>query len=345
MRAMESKEKLMQTFYNFKSDDVKKVDVLIRRIKRHLEKEPDVELSFILHILASQQADNNCQSFEKCCEIAYPIFKHLDSVNKWGYLELYVLSMAIAYHTDYNKTLDIFRKALDLLDEKCAEDKEYNYILINMHCTILLRMIRANYLDPAVDKATLNADFERSYNYVMEVCERRNLLQKYSMLVRRGILEHDLDMINNAIAELRKSRNIKRYKDARDEVAEYIFYMDVEFDKEWYDFSIGYLITKRRSELGCAVEDFADMMNIDINTVYAIERGDGGISTMRLRQIAKLLEVHPGYFFGAAPLIEKTPDIHSLQFARIINGATDEEKASVLQAAKFAMKLMRKYKE
>jgi len=344
-----TKDILVNEYFSAKSGDTKKADNFISSIETYLKKETDIELTLILHALKAQKADIDNKKFSECCTLALPIFEHLENTeNDWGRIELHVLSVAITYHSDYNKTTELAREALDVLeDEEHIGNPEYRTMRTNIHSNLTLRMLRARYRDIDLNNPTevakLEAAFKYSYNYVMDICVRKNILAwQYILTARKGVFENKRELLEEGLSKLLKAGEKQKYKTTKDEVVEYLTHMK-DLSKDLANFLTGYQVRKRRKELNMAPTDLAFALDTDQNVITSIERGDGGVSRKRLRSLAKILKVEIGYFEGDDS--KKTEDIDPFMASieACMHSATNEDKENALKVLQLMMNM--KYPE
>jgi len=330
VRTKSTKETLTSAFYAETSTNYG-IDRLIAKFEKRLAKEHDAELLFMLQSLRAWLAELEGNDFRTCCAIATPLFEHLTSCLNWSYMELFVLSRAITAHQDFNKTRSLFQEALDLLnDEEYVNDEKYKMIGFTMHFNMTMRIIRAKYHDPGIDMSMLDDLFARCHDHVMEVYVRKNLPHQHILKIRRGVYENDMDMINDGLSDLYDVGDKKLYKIIKDEVAEYLTYMDDELGRPLTTYLLGYQLRKRRSLLRLTTMQFADLLETDQTTINAIERGEDGVSLERLRRICKILKVSADYFLGIERTYE-SEDIFLTQFKARFYKATDAQKELILK--------------
>jgi len=334
-----TKEILIERFFALKGMETTKMDQLIIRINSLISRQPDTDLTLILCLLNAYKAEHSFQPFENCCTIAAPIFEILDNTTNWGYLELFVLSSAISYHQDFNKTYELFQETLDVLDlDEHANNPKCRSIRTALHGNFTQRINRARYYESTTSSTLLKKLFEDSYAHAMEVFERINSPLKHVLEVRRGIHENNLAMSEAGLNALKKRRETRQHLYSKDELMEFIVEMDGELSPQFYKYLQGYQIRKRRIELGMSVEDLAEALGWDEPLLTAIERGSDGASIRRLRKIAHELRVSLDYFYGDE---EKKYDQELDLFMYAINAhthdATETDKKFILNMVKSYM--------
>lgn len=75
-------------------------------------------------------------------------------------------------------------------------------------------------------------------------------------------------------------------------------------DANTVDRQVGERMRRRRILLGLTQDQLADALGISYQQIQKYETGANRVSAGRLAQIAEVLEVQPGWFFGAAEKVE-----------------------------------------
>ncbi|MDP3460633.1 MAG: helix-turn-helix transcriptional regulator [Hyphomonas sp.] len=75
-------------------------------------------------------------------------------------------------------------------------------------------------------------------------------------------------------------------------------------DASTVDRQVGERMRRRRILLGLTQDQLADALGISYQQIQKYETGANRVSAGRLAQIAEVLEVQPGWFFGAAERTE-----------------------------------------
>jgi transcriptional regulator with XRE-family HTH domain len=327
-----TKESLIDEFlaFNIKS---KNIDALIAKFEGYMANDPDKTVGLILYALKLGKAETDQQDFLDCCAIAAPVFEYLEDITNWSYIEFYVLAGAIGYQADYNKALQFFNEALDVLDDEYADDPQYKSIYTALHMNFTLRVVRAKAYNPDVDKDELKGVFMRSYDYAMKACADKDLPHQHVLNVRRGVIEENLDKVESELEKLHKLGQKKMFKITRDEIAETLRTMSPILSKSLMDYLRGYLIRKRRRELNMSSLELAYALETDQPMINNIERGEVGVSVERLTKIAQVLLVGTDYFTGSDLQAIDDFDPFMVKFKARITGATDEDKELILELA------------
>lgn len=337
MRVKITKETLVKSFLSLESTATKECDKLITRIETFASTKPDTELTLIVNLLKATRADNKLLKFEDCCAIAAPVFEILDNTTHWGYIECYVLTIAIGYCYDFDRTYALFQEAIDVLDsDDYVNDSRYKSLRTNLHINLTLRIARARYYDLTLKYDRLQGLFKQSYDYMMETFKRKNLPQQYVLEARRGIFENNMKLVEAALNKLAEIKERKWYRVTKDEIMESLLIMgDVEISKPLSRLLIGFQIRKRRNELGITVEGLADMTGFEETTITAIERAAEGVSLQRLNKIARALQVDISYFCGDESGIRaRKTDKFIQSMETLMHDATDEDRNFIYSMAK-----------
>ncbi|MCL2840726.1 MAG: helix-turn-helix domain-containing protein [Defluviitaleaceae bacterium] len=334
------KEQLIAEFLHHKSSDSIKTNKLIIKFEKELNKSPDAEVTLFMYALKVQKSRDDNKSFKESCAIATPIFEQIESTVTWGYHELLALSFVIGYSADFDKTVSFYKKAQDVLsDKKYVDNPEFVAMGLSMTGNFTLRILRAKYFDKDVSDDTLKPLFQESYNSLMEVFSDTQLSHKYILEVRRGIFENNMALVDSGLSKLLELTDKKRYASAVAEIVECLANMNELLSKPLQDFFIGHQAKKRRIELKLSVFDVAVALDTDQSTISAIERGDNGVSTHRLSQLAKVLFVREQYFFGDDTKKLDITDPFIVAMQANIHDATEEEKEFILSFTKQLLSL------
>ena len=338
MKTKDTKEMLVSDYLADKRDDTKKSDSLIRRLEKYLSGEADPELILILQVLRTLRADIDQKEFSECCAVAAPIFEQLENTTTWGYIEFNALSSVIGYHINYEKTLELFQEALDVLeDEEYMNNPKFNAICTTLHFNITLRLLRVKYFDHDVDTVKLEDLFTRSYKHVMGVSVRKGLPHQHIPQVRRGIFENNIELINSGLYRLDELNEKKRYRTTRDEIAEYLSHMDGDLSKPLLNFLVGHQLRKLRNLRNMTPLELGHAIDVDQNAITAIERGDDGVSVQRLYKLANVLGTDMRYFFGDEDKKAEDVDPFMLTVKAYMSGTTEADKTLILKVIKTLM--------
>jgi len=335
-----TKEMLINEFLSHNTMKGKKAERMIARIEEFVGSEPDNELLLILHALYALKADNSNHPLEQCYDIATPAFEMLEDITNWGYVEFNVLSVVISFAADFNKAYALFQEAVSLLnDPEYLNDSKYKSVYKTIHYNFTLRILRARYYEPDMDVPLLRKLFKESSDYIIEVCQRKNLPQRYVMEVRRAVFANDMNALNKWLDILEKIGERKWYKTTMDEILEFVSLMRGEMSKPISRALAGYLMRKRRMELGLSISDLAEILKWDNTAVAGAERASDGVSIQRLRKVAHALGVTLDYFCGDETR-EPEDDPFMSAVKAYTHGVSDADKEYILDLIKLCVSRM-----
>ncbi|MCL2840595.1 MAG: helix-turn-helix transcriptional regulator, partial [Defluviitaleaceae bacterium] len=286
-----STEDLISEFLAFRARTISETERLIAKCERQLEKEPSDRLNLCILALKIIHADNTNQSFKDCCAVAAPIFKHLkETKGDWDFLDLHIISIVIGYLPTFEKTIDIVKEALELLNDKAyADDYEYKKLCFTLHLNLTLRLLRARYLEANVDIPAVTKAFAESYNYTIERCKRNKLPHQYRQEIRKAVFENKQDKIQACLEKLLKLGERKMYRMAKAEIAEFLAAMSKDLRKPLSYILFGHQHKKRRLQNNMSLEDLSFLTDVEPTNLNAMERGDEGVSLERARRLANAL--------------------------------------------------------
>jgi len=354
-KRVDTKQAIIDDFLQIKVMTAKNDEKFIARIEKLLSNETDLasdcELVLILQTLKAHEAEYNNEGFKKCCELAAPIFEHLKGPGDWSYLQLNVLSSAIWYLANFDDVLGFYQEAVDILEDERKDNHQYMLIYINLHFNMLLRIIRAKHIERYANIAKLEEIFYHSYDIVTGWFTLNPM--KLAAHARRGIFEEDVEQIKAAWEELRdykkedtdtaKEKDIKErkkywYKYSRDEVAEYIGYIDLDFDNLIIQLVMGYNLRIYCEVNGLTAADIADILNTNESVITKVMRGDAGMGMPNWRNLTRKLKVSIDYFFGGYPTVPKGKDPHLLRMEALMEKATPEKRKYILDMIELTLK-------
>ncbi|MCL2841149.1 MAG: helix-turn-helix transcriptional regulator, partial [Defluviitaleaceae bacterium] len=286
-----STEDLISEFLAFRASKISETERLIAKCERQLEKEPSDRLNLCILTLKTTHADDTNQSFNDCCAVAAPIFKHLkETKGDWDFLDLHIISLVIGYLHTFKKTIDIVKEALELLNDKAyADDYEYKKMRFTLHLNLTLRFLRARYMEANVDIPAVTKAFAKSYNYAIERCKRNNGAHQYVQEIRKAVFENEQDKIQECLEKLLERGERKMYRIAKAEIAEFLSAMSNDLRKPLSYILFGHQHKKRRLYNNMSLEDLSFLTDVEPTNLNAMERGDEGVSLERARRLANAL--------------------------------------------------------
>ncbi|MCL2840612.1 MAG: helix-turn-helix domain-containing protein [Defluviitaleaceae bacterium] len=325
------KESLINEYLALKKLENQNMDKLINNIEKCLAKKADDDLTMILYDLKTTKADNDDKSFEECCATAAPIFKYLESLVEWKYLDFAVLASMIAFLPTFGSTMEFAEEAFALLnDEEYESQYEFRIVRAIMHHNLTHRLLRVKYHESNLSVEILNKAFKRSFDHIMAIAIRNKLPMQYVLQIRQGIFENKQELIKVGLEALAECGNRKLYRITKSDMAEYLAYMDETLDRPLEGILTGHQIRKRRIETDMLATDLADLMNIEPSALNAIERGEDSVSFNRLKNFAKILGVKLDYFTGDDDAIKENADPFLLAVNACTAKATEADKELML---------------
>jgi len=332
MKITDTKELLINEYLALKSKETKKNNRLVSRIEEFNSKEPDAQLTLIMHTCNAQKMDIKSNNFEECCTIAAPIFKILENTTHWGIVELAAISMVIGYNPDSNDTIRFFEEAIDVLnDDDYVCVPKCKSIRLTIYYNLTSRILRAKYYEPNMNALLLERLFKECYQLVIEFCKDKNLPWKYILEARRAVFENNLKLLDYSLSMLDKLGDRWSYRTTRDEIVEYLLLMDGELSKLLTHILRGYQMRKRRRELGIPAAQLAKALECEEIAINAMERGDDGISLHRLYKVARELNVCMDYFCGDENCLTNH---HPSSVDALIHDAPEEDRAFIYNMVK-----------
>ena len=322
-------------FLTISPSDTKKVDKFLVRLDEYLVSNPDLRLSVISLLFKVFKANNKNEKFDKCCDLATPIFEYLEKAKPHEYIDFYILSMVIGYMADYNKTLKLFQEAANKLDEdEYLNNPKYNSIRRNLRYNMMFRTLRASFFDADMDKKALEAVFMSCYDYVMEVCERKCLPRKHVLEARLALFQRNVSKLQFAMDELRdgKSKDKHLYAVTRDEIAEYLPSMNQSLGTKLMNILIGFNVRKYREALGWTQTKLAEKIGMEQGAISSIECGKHGVSSDTLKLLAHALGIEVSNLMEGCPTPKWDEMETFLATTRaLVEGTNAEEKAAILK--------------
>ncbi|MCL2841782.1 MAG: helix-turn-helix domain-containing protein [Defluviitaleaceae bacterium] len=310
--------------FNYKDDDLNK---FIVRVKKYLSKNKDEEIECILSVLNVMQSVYAEKGFKVACVLATPVFEWLESITQWKHLDLHLFIMAIGYHPSFSKTLVLFDKALDTLDDEDSPNYlDAQIIRATMHNNLSIRILRAKFIDSDVPVEILENTFKLCYDFLMPICISQKKPQKYFLEIRRGVFENNVPMITGGLKTLLDMGEKKRYQAVKAEIVELLLYVEDELDTRLKNIIFGHQVRKQRKFINMSSLKLADLLDISQNAVTAIERGDSGASPMRAKRIAQILGVTLGYLYGEITEMPEKQDPYIVKIKALLMNASEEDK-------------------
>jgi len=299
---IDMRQALINDFIEVDISDTKALDKFINKLDDYVSANVDSKISAMLHSLLASQANYDGQPFEKCCEIASPFFDYLEDITEWEYEEFYMLSWMINYHIDYNRTYEFFQEAMDVLtDSEYVNDTSYDDVRTGSMYNLTHRIVHAVLYGKNLDIKTLKANFMSCYTPVMKICKEKDLPRQYILEIRRGFIEGRAKVIREAFNSIDKDKYKELHELARDEILEYLPYLEDSLSKDLSKLLTGSRIREARNKKGWTQDELAFRIKgtkMAGTEISQIELGNNGVPLDNLRRYAKVLEVSLCYLIG-----------------------------------------------
>ena len=340
---MINKKWLIAEFYNLKGNNPDEVEELIAEIENYLEKnKPDVQLQLLLCSLKAHRDDLNNVDTLKICEAITPVISTLQDI-EWGLLEVDILSMSLKYIKPYQVMIEMFDKAIALLDGKYAKDEETIGRKLHLYFNASYGAIREKFYE-RINPAELRKFFTHCINEAIAICDEKGLTTyRLVLLIRQAIFYQDADKIVEHMNALRTTKDKAWIKTTSDEIVEYCRSMSRKMTTALYNLMLGHLIKKRREEIGMTKREFARAIGAITTTVDGFERGFRGVLAKRLSIIAEVLGVDKSYFTSGDILLKTTASsVKGIEAGLLVDAMTEEGQDASIAALKELAKLYKK---
>jgi len=302
MKTKHTKNSIIKRYYALKgTSEMPEWNALIIDIEKYTsENGLDRELKYLLLALKAGKIDYYDSTFDKCCEIALPIFEGLQDVKKLDFLGITILAQVIKYNADYNRSIDLAHEVMDILEKDFSHERGYLGITLMIAGNMTLRLLRAKYNTTTAKHKKINAQFSHFLDIAIDMCNKYDLtVIKAVLMVRDGVYNADYDQIHENLEWLIRAPGESRtYKSTLDEIGEYVQHLeDDKLSNALLNCLIGFHAKKQREHLGITQEEVADALETERNVVNQIERGETGTSYQRLAKLRKILDVDYNYLF------------------------------------------------
>jgi len=343
---MMSKNHLISEFYNIRGNDIAKMDKLIAEIEANIsKKEPDAQLQLLIHSLEAHKEELSGSNFATICKTVTPILDILQHI-VWGLLEIDVLSFSINHIESYQLTIELMKKAIALLDSKYNRDEHTAARRFLFYFNISLRLLRAKFYDALTPEEFENLEelFEHCINQAISICEEKSsfngfITYRTVLLTRQAIFHGNADKVLECIHALRNGDDKAWLKTTSDEVVEYCKFMGRNVTTTMKNFMVGYLMKKRRVEIGMTTAELADAVGASQTNINEIERGANGVSGKRLIAVAQVLGVEASYFLGNTQPQNSVQDITTHKLLQLMQQMNKQQKEFVYNMAKQFMQV------
>jgi len=347
MKTIDTKEILIKDRLALRVADLEKWPEYINRLKAYLEEnEFDSQLNLILVSFQTRQYNLLTPDFEKCCDMAAPAIEQLESMSKWGEIELDILCTFIGFTKCYKKSLELAQEAFEVLSDLEQEGNSFAWkIKAAFSLNLTLRLLRARYIDinpgeQGNELAEIKKAFKHHLKLARDKCtEKKHFAIRTVLDIRQALFDGDYNAICKGLVQLKKEKELVWLKRSQDEVMDYLFHFREYLTTEQLSVLIGLRIRTRRQELKLSIDDLADALEIERNNVIKLENGIGGAGTQRMFKIARILDVGISYFYGD-PNKNSYPmetDVYARKMAMIMQKMDDLDKEYIIDQAQSFM--------
>jgi len=339
---MSTKEFFMDQFLNnFASAEEKILSERINGLEAYIsENGYDAELQLILCTYRVFMADNVENDHKKSLDAAAPAFEILQDRNL-GWFELRVLGGIIDHYSSYTKCYELMQEALDVLEDKFSDYRNYDYNRFRFYFCLTLRLIRARYHDVG-DPADIKTKFDHCVKEAIALCQKHGWLTLRTVaLTRQAIFYADSDKILECMAALKDTKDKEWIRTTNDEIVENFKNLKTNITPALKRYIIGVQIQKRRKELGLTTRQLADALDAGVGLINEYERGAKEPGVERLILLADILKVDFSYFYGSpnAEETNATTDIATHKMVHLMSNMSETEKEFVINIAKGYIKL------
>jgi len=277
---------------NFKPDESKIVKIKLQEYFKNNEN--DLQVRDALIILKTFEADYNYNDLKTCCELSIPIFERLSNTSEWSFYDIRILTYVVHYADTYIQSHALATKALKLL-ENHTHEKRYVFIKMGILINMTSRLLRAKFYEKDTQEADENiSDLFSSYiDLIMPLCIGEDFIPHNAFAkVRKGLFYGDTDLINNTFKFLKEKGRHELYKVLQDELREYKYYVDLDkVSKKQFRIIAGENVKKIRLNRGLTEKDFADILDMSISAIKAIEKGETGITPYSILVLSETLNI------------------------------------------------------
>jgi len=335
MKTIDTKEILISEYFTTRLAERERWKELIHRLEIYLEDNFDNQLSLILASMQIREEDLTSNCFDKCCDMAVPLFERFERMLECDILELSILCSTINYNKNYKRSLLLAEKGFEIsyaLEQKGNPDAWKARAMISINLT--MRLVRARFvdIDPAkqgADLAEIKKEFKRHLKLGRDVLtEPKHKVMKLVLNIREALFNRNCDDICDGLFKLKKAKEVVWLKALEDEVMDYLFHFRMLLSTEQINLLVGLRIRRRRQELSLSLDDFSEEMAMERTSIIKVENGTVGLHTPKLFLAADLLGVGITYFYGdpQKKLYETEEDRFAHKISLAMRNSTDNEK-------------------
>jgi transcriptional regulator with XRE-family HTH domain/ribosome-associated toxin RatA of RatAB toxin-antitoxin module len=352
-------EKLLATLRE-NVTDIKAYEQLEKNCESQLKIEKDDQLRDALRITRLQilkKSFGNRNNFKERIEITMPTINRLRNLEaqKWDLYDIRILQCCVAYCETFQKCHKLVIKGLGIL-EKYNDHELYPKIKVSLHMNILMRLTKTKIfeIDPIEfqeDSKELNELFDHHANIALALCKSYELkAYEQIVLIRKGLFYKDYKEVDENLEILRKSDNKNLYNMMKAGLNKYNYYNGTSISPKQIRIMMGVNLNKWRTSKGLTAEDIAMVIggNTETSYVYAIERGDKGLSQYAIIMLCRTYNIDSTIFFEGMEEIEIQHDNRKTMIDKInaiISRLSDTSLEFLYQTAESHIKLEKVFKK
>ena len=295
-------ELLEEAFYITTNDNSEEIETIQNKLSDYLKSNgSDPQIEDAIRALDTFLIEAKNSDFEKCCEIAKPIFVRLSNPDDWDFYDIRILNRVVDYAGTYKQVYELAENLLTKL-EKYSHEERYKTIKVWILLNTMLRMLRAKYfeMDDLIVSEELDKIFSHCFDIFMKISNEPEFnFHREVARIRRGLFYRDDEMTNEGFVRLRAMGNKAFYKILENYSEEYHgFLTEAQKRKKQLALTIGRNIHKKRKEMGLTARDLARVIDITPPYMGQIEAGDRTPSPINLSKLCDFFGVTPNYFYG-----------------------------------------------
>jgi len=189
MENKHTKDSLIKRYYSLGKTGRSELSVLITDIERYIpECGPDKELEYVLLALKAYRMDHYKNKFNECCDMLLPVFEGLQDVKGLNFLGITILAQVVNYNANYNKSITLAHKIIDILKKVHSHEKGYLGVVFVVAFNMTLRLLRAKYSTTTGKHKEINAEFSYFLDIALDLCEKYKFaVGKAVLMVRDGV--------------------------------------------------------------------------------------------------------------------------------------------------------------
>jgi len=259
----------------------------------------DAHIDSALLIIKLSLIENKSNNLSEATNIVSPILERLENIKQLDLNDISFLVITVGHAKNYNQTLGLVEKALTDL-EQYEENDIYESLKIALYVNTTYRLLRSKYKE--IDYTDQNTEFEildeKLLYYIktgLEVCEKNenhvhNFTHKNILLIRKGLLEKDIKLIEDRLKVLKKEEK-EAYRMLREEVNEYNENLGSSIGRNQFNIMVGKNIKELRLSRNMTYEELATSLGVSHSNIGGYERGEQGLTALAIYKLANIFNV------------------------------------------------------